>query len=96
MFFVYILECADGSFYVGHTNNLSHRMKAHNDGTAASFTHQRRPVNLRYSEHLPTRQLAVRRERQIKGWTHAKKIALIRGDLQALRQLSRNRSSARD
>jgi predicted GIY-YIG superfamily endonuclease len=93
MFFVYILQCVDGSFYVGHTHNLSHRLRAHNDGTAARFTHKRRPVRLIYAEELPTRETAVCRERQLKGWTHAKKSALVRGDVEQLRQLSRSRSS---
>jgi len=93
MFFVYVLECGDGSFYVGQTHDLSQRVKAHNDGNAAKFTRERRPVHLVYVENLPTRELAVRRERQLKGWTHAKKRALIHGDVDQLRKLSRSRSS---
>ena len=93
MYFVYILECADGSLYVGQTNDLSQRVKAHDDGTATNFTRRRRPVRLVHSEELTTRELAVHRERQLKGWTHAKKRALIRGDFDQLRQLSRRRSS---
>ena len=92
MFVVYILECVDGSFYVGQTNDLSRRMKAHNDGTAARFTRERRQVRLVYAENLPSGELAVRRERQLKGWTHAKKRALIHGDVDQIRKLSRSRS----
>ena len=93
MFFVYILECVDGSFYVGQTSDLAQRVKAHNNGTAANFTRERRPVRLVYAENLPSRESAVRRERQLKRWTHAKKRALIQGDLDRLRKLSRSRSS---
>ena len=70
MFFVYILQCVDGSFYVGQTHDLSQRVKAHNGGTAANFTRDRRPVRLVYLENQPSREAAVRRERQLKGWTH--------------------------
>jgi predicted GIY-YIG superfamily endonuclease len=93
MFFVYILECADGSFYVGQTSDLAQRVKAHDDGTAANFTRERRPVRLAYAENLPSRESAVRRERQLKGWTHAKKRALIHRDVDQLRKLSRSRSN---
>lgn len=92
MFVVYILECVDGSFYVGQTNDLSRRVKAHNDGTAARFTRERRQVRLVYAENLPSGELAVRRERQLKGWTNAKKRALIHGDVDQIRKLSRSRS----
>jgi predicted GIY-YIG superfamily endonuclease len=91
MFVVYILECADGSYYVGHTNNLSTRLKAHEAGTAAAHTRERRPVRLVYSEQQPSREAAARRERQLKGWTHRKKAALVDGDIASLRALSRCR-----
>jgi predicted GIY-YIG superfamily endonuclease len=93
LFFVYVLECVDGSFYVGHTHDLCRRVKAHGDGTAANYTSTRRPVRLVHVEVLPTREVAVRRERQLKGWTRAKKRALIRGDVDQLHQLSRRTSS---
>jgi len=89
MFFVYILVCSDGSFYVGHTNDLRQRLESHNAGTAADHTRNRRSVRLAYSESQPTRVTAIQRERQLKGWTRAKKEALIQGDLNRLHSLAR-------
>jgi predicted GIY-YIG superfamily endonuclease len=91
MFFVYILVCEDGSFYVGHTQDVEQRMTRHQDGTAAAYTHKRSPVRLAHVERHPSRESAVARERQIKGWTRDKKEALIRGDLDMLHRLSRRR-----
>ena len=89
--FVYILRCADGSFYVGWTADLDERVRLHNAGLGASWTLKRRPVTLAYAEHVATPQDAVRRELQLKGWSHAKKEALIRGDLPKLKLLARRR-----
>jgi tRNA/rRNA methyltransferase len=89
MFFVYILVRADGSFYVGHTQDVAQRVKSHNDGTAAAFTCKRRPVLLAHMEQHPSSEAAVRREQQIKGWARGKKVVLIRGDLDLLHQISR-------
>ena len=86
---VYILLCGDGSYYVGQTRNLTQRLEQHRAGTATSFTRSRLPVRLAFSEPQATDADAVRRERQIKGWSRAKKEALIRGDLEALHRLSR-------
>lgn len=87
MWFVYILRCADTSLYVGETGNLDLRVAKHNNGRASAFTACRRPVVLAYSESHPTREDALRRERQLKRWTRAKKEALIAGDLEALKRL---------
>ena len=87
MSFVYILRCADGSYYVGHTSDLSRRIARHNEGKAAVHTAARRPVTLAYSEEFETERQAIARERQLKGWTRAKKEALIAGDLDLLRRL---------
>ena len=54
MAFFYILRCVDGTLYVGHTSNLTAREKAHNDGTAAAYTAERRPVRIAYSRSRPT------------------------------------------
>jgi putative endonuclease len=89
MFFVYILTCSDGSFYVGHAQDIKRRLDDHNAARGAMFTFRRRPVRLAYAEAHETETSAVQRERQIKGWTRAKKEALIRGDLDRLRRLSR-------
>jgi putative endonuclease len=90
--FIYILECADGTLYVGHTSDLSARIKAHNDGRGARYTACRVPVRLVYSEPHPTETAAVAREAQLKRWSGQKKRALIAGSLAWLHTLSRRRS----
>lgn len=92
MYYVYILRCADDSFYVGSAQDLDARVKAHNDGRGAAYTFKHRPVSLVYSEALPSEDEAVRRERQLKHWTRAKKKALIAGDLERLKRLSKRRA----
>ena len=84
-YFVYILRCANGAFYVGHTDNLELRLSRHNERRGAIFTAG--PVMLAFSECYDTRLEAIRRERQLKRWTRAKKEALIAGDLQLLKRL---------
>lgn len=85
-FWAYLLRCADGTFYSGHTDNLEARLAAHQRGALPGYTKSRRPVVLVWSEEFATRDEAFRRERQIKGWSRAKKIALISGDWNALLQ----------
>ncbi len=75
--YTYILRCADGTLYTGWTNDLEKRLAAHNAGTAAKYTRPRRPVTLVYQEAFPTKEEAMRRERQIKRLTRAEKLALI-------------------
>jgi putative endonuclease len=78
-FYVYILECADKSLYVGCTNNLEKRLKQHNESKwGAHYTKIRRPVTLKYSETFSDLKTARTREAEIKGWRREKKIALIR------------------
>jgi putative endonuclease len=88
--FVYILRCSDGSFYAGHSKNVEERVAAHNNGRGSVWTTCRRPVRLVYRESRATEAAAVKRERQIKRWTHAKKEALIEGNLARLKELSRS------
>ena len=90
-FWVYMLKCADGSFYVGHTDDLERRVAEHQSGIIAGYTHSRRPVALAYAEGFPTRLEALAMERRIKGWTRAKKEALAAGDWQRISMLSRKR-----
>jgi putative endonuclease len=90
-FFVYILRCSDRSLYVGYTRNVDERVKAHNDGRAAAWTARRRPVELVYCESHAEDRAAIARERQIKRWTHEKKLALIRGDWAMLKELAKRR-----
>lgn len=92
MYFVYILLCADDSFYVGFTEHLEARVNEHNTGTlGAAHTYLRRPVTLVYSETYTMQAEAVMRERQLKGWSYAKKTALLAGDMAALKALSKRR-----
>jgi predicted GIY-YIG superfamily endonuclease len=92
-FFVYILRCADGSYYVGHTDDLETRLAAHQSGEIAGYTYSRRPVQLVFQEEFPSREDAFLRERQLKGWSRRKKEALIRGDWDSLGRLSHARGS---
>jgi predicted GIY-YIG superfamily endonuclease len=77
MWFTYILECADDSYYVGITNNLDLRLAEHNSGQGARWTAQRRPVKLRYAESHFGKGAARKREIEIKGWRREKKVGLF-------------------
>ncbi len=92
-FHVYILYCSDGSYYVGHTDQIEVRESQHNSGELGGWTKARRPVQLIWSEPFGDREDAFAAERQIKGWSRAKKEALIAGDWDLLSQLSRNRQT---
>ena len=87
MHWVYILRCADGSLYIGHTAEPIDREGAHNEGRGGTYTARRRPVRLVYSEPHDLLSAAIARERQLKRWTRAKKEALIAGDFGALKRL---------
>ena len=95
-FWVYLLHCADGSYYVGHTDNLEERIEKHQSGDLGGYTSTRRPVELVYAQDFPTRDDAFEVEMQIKGWSRKKKEALIRGDWESLRRLARGRSREPD
>ncbi len=89
MFSVYILRCADGSYYTGHTDSLEARLAAHQQGLIPGYTLTRRPVDLVWADHFYSRADAIERERQVKGWSRAKKEALMRGDWDVLPVLAR-------
>lgn len=91
MCFVYILRCADDSFYVGSTRDLNARLKTHNDGRGSTYTLKRRPVRRVYSETFCSEAEAIQRESQLKRWSVAKKESLIMGDIQKLKRLSKPR-----
>ncbi len=78
--FAYMLRCADGSYYVGSARGISKRVAEHQAGTYPGYTSSRRPVELVWSEHFDRVIDAIAAERRIKGWSRAKKEALIRGD----------------
>ncbi len=88
-FYVYMLKCADGSYYVGQTDDLSHRVAQHHAGTYPGYTCKRRPVELVWSSEMPSRHEAATCEKQIKGWSRAKKEALILGDWARISELGR-------
>jgi predicted GIY-YIG superfamily endonuclease len=90
---LYILLCADGSYYTGTTRtNLEFRIAQHQTGHFGGYTATRRPVVLVYSEYFDRIVDAIAAERQVKGWSRAKKEALIAGRLDLLPALSRRRS----
>jgi len=76
-YFVYLLECGDGSYYCGYTGDLSARVKEHNAGNGGKYTRSHRPVRLVYSEKFETRKMAVHREIEIKKFTRKQKKELI-------------------
>lgn len=78
MHFVYILECSDGSLYVGCTNNMERRLLQHNTSkSGAHYTKIRRPVILKYKEDYETLQEARKREAELKTWKREKKLMLF-------------------
>jgi predicted GIY-YIG superfamily endonuclease len=92
-FWIYILKCADNSYYIGHTDNLENRISQHQQGSIAGYTSKRRPVQLMHTQDFPTREEALAAERQIKGWSRKKKEAMMRGDWTAVSSLARSRTS---
>lgn len=78
-FWVYLLRCADGSFYTADTDHLEYRIAQHQPGAVPGYTHERRPVHLVFSQDFP-RMEALSMERRLKGWSRAKKAALIGHD----------------
>ena len=92
-FYVYILKCADSTYYTGHTDNIDQRMAQHGDGMGARYTAKRRPLKLLWATDCQTREQAWELEKQIHGWSRVKKEALMRGDFAALPALSRSKSA---
>ena len=88
---VYILFCANGTFYVGQSQDVGKRLARHSDGSGARHTRQLKNFHLVYTEGPMIPDAAVRRERQLKGWSRAKKLALIIGDKEKLIELSRSK-----
>jgi putative endonuclease len=93
---VYMLRCADGAYYVGSTRaSIEQRMAQHEAGYYGGFTAKRRPVVLVWHQEFQRITDAIAAERGLKGWSRAKKEELIRGDWEAIHELSRYRP-ARD
>ncbi|QOZ31333.1 GIY-YIG nuclease family protein [Bradyrhizobium sp. CCBAU 53421] len=94
--FVYMLRCADNSFYVGSAtgDDLTPRIEQHNSGAYPGYTFNRRPVVLVWSEYFDRITDGIAAERKIKGWSRAKKEALIRSDWSSVSRLARRRGGA--
>ena len=96
-YYVYIVECSDGSYYIGITNDLDRRMWEHNTGyDPKCYTYNRRPVELKYFEHYTDIDQAISREKQLKGWSRKKKEALIRENWDELKRLSKSSAARQD
>ncbi|HZO46423.1 MAG TPA: GIY-YIG nuclease family protein [Xanthobacteraceae bacterium] len=92
--FVYMLRCSDGSHYVGGATgeDLAPRIAQHQSGAFHGYTFDRRPVELVWSEYFPRITDVIATERKIKGWSRAKKAALIESDWNAIAKLSKRRA----
>ena len=91
-FFVYILKCNDCSYYVGHTDNIEERISKHKSGLFGGYTKTRLPIEVMFIQQFGTRDEAFNAERQIKGWSRAKKEALIKQDWKLLTHLAKRKS----
>lgn len=90
LYFVYILECSNGAYYTGLTNNLERRMREHQDGiNLTCFTYNKRPLKLVFQQCFNDVNQAIIFEKQIKGWRREKKEALITGNWNLLPQLAK-------
>ncbi len=90
-FHAYMLRCSDGSYYTGHTDDLDRRMAQHHAGELGGHTAKRKPVELAWSDTFTSREEAIAAEQQVKGWSRAKKDAMIAGDWERVSALARNR-----
>ena len=90
-FVLYILECSDGSFYIGHTDDLDKRLEQHDQGKGCAYTSARRPLKLIHAQGFETRYEALAMERKLKGWSRAKKLAYMAGNWEAVGALARGK-----
>jgi len=88
--YMYILECADGSYYTGSTWDLEKRLWEHRNGLGANHTKKRLPIKLVYCEQFERIDDAFHREKQVQGWSRRKKQALIEANFDELVKFSRN------
>lgn len=86
--YTYILECANGQYYVGSTTDLDKRLQEHQAGLGGKYTRSHLPVKLVYKEEFSSIKMAFARERQLHGWSRAKKEALIKGQYEQLSSLA--------
>tara|TARA_B100001109_G_C18845735_1_gene466736 strand:- start:937 stop:1236 length:300 start_codon:yes stop_codon:yes gene_type:complete len=91
-YYLYLLECSDKTYYTGVTNDIERRLKEHENGiNPDSYTHSRRPVELKWFEEFQYIDKAIAFEKKIKKWSKAKKQALIEGDFDILPKLSKKK-----
>ncbi|MDG2003180.1 MAG: GIY-YIG nuclease family protein [Novosphingobium sp.] len=95
-FYAYLLRCSDDSYYAGHTDDIDQRMAQHQTGALGGYTARRRPVELVWTDTFQTRDDAFAVERKLKGWSRAKKEALIAGDWDQIVRLARGRTGRND
>ena len=94
-YYVYILQCSDGSYYVGVTNDIEHRVWQHNEGLDPSaYTFTRRPVELKYYQHFQQIEEAIKWEKQLKGWSRKKKEALIMNNWEEVKRLANSKDKS--
>ena len=86
---MYVLECSDGSYYVGSTKDIEYRLSEHQEGKGAKYTSRRLPVKLAYSEEYERVSDAYAREKQVQNWSRAKREALINGNREMLPALAK-------
>ncbi len=94
--YVYILKCADDSYYVGRTGDIERRLAQHQDGTFGGYTAARRPVQLLWHQHFQTEDEAFKTEWKLKKWSRAKKEALIAGDFEGIHEIVKNERKRRE
>jgi predicted GIY-YIG superfamily endonuclease len=92
-FWAYTLHCRGGYFYTGHTDDLEKRLAQHKSGMLSGFASDHLPVELVWSQEFPSRYEALAAERNIKGWSRAKKMALIGGNWLRLSKLAKSKDS---
>lgn len=95
-FHTYLLQCRDGSYYVDHTDDLERRFAEHRTGAIRGYTARRLPVTFLWSQSFQTRDDAFAAERKLKGWSRAKKEAMMAGDWALVSELARCRAQDED
>ena len=81
MWYTYILLCEDGSLYTGYSNNVEHRFNEHKNGKGGHYTRSHKPIRIVYTDQFATQSEALKRERQIKGWSRQEKIRILKLEL---------------
>lgn len=96
-YYVYILQTSDSSFYTGATSDLPRRVYEHETGAVrTAYTYSRRPVKLLWAQECSSREESLRLEHQVKGWSRAKKIALIQNDYEKVHEIVKQERQRRE